>query len=157
MPDNCHLITLDVESVYTKIDHTKGLQAVRDVIGNHPLYGPVIELLNLSVKSKEFLLKGEWFIQTVGTSMGNDWTPHYIDIYMAKFKKEALLKCPLKPHTYYRYLEDVFIIWPHGKETFSVFLNSFNIHEPRIKFKYFICIDSVILFKDSKQNKKVLT
>ena len=25
---------------------------------------------------------------------------HYADIYIAKFEKEALFKCPLKPHTY---------------------------------------------------------
>ena len=29
---------------------------------------------------------------------------------MAKFEKDALEKCPLKPHTYLRFLDDVFII-----------------------------------------------
>jgi len=28
--------------------------------------------------------------------MGRDWAPHYADIYMAKFEKEALLKFTLK-------------------------------------------------------------
>jgi len=31
--------------------------------------------------------------------MGRDWVPHYADIYMAQYEKEALLKCPLNPHT----------------------------------------------------------
>jgi len=75
--------------------------------------------------------------------MGRDWAPHYADIYMEKCEKDALLKCPLKPHTYFRYLGDVFIIWPHGKEAFSEFLNIFNTHEPPIKSS--ICIDSVFL------------
>jgi len=48
---------------------------------------------------------------------GSDWA-HYADIYMAKFEKEALYKAALKPHTYYRYLDDVFIVWPHGKKAF---------------------------------------
>ena len=42
--------------------------------------------------------------------MGRDWAPHYADIYMAKFEK-ALYKAALKPHTYYRYLDDIFIVW----------------------------------------------
>ena len=43
--------------------------------------------------------------------MVRDWAPHYADIYMAKFEKEALYKAALKSHTYYRYLDDIFISW----------------------------------------------
>ena len=32
----------------------------------------------------------------------------YAYIYMATFDKEALYKSTLKPHTYYRYLDDIF-------------------------------------------------
>ena len=49
--------------------------------------------------------------------MGRDWAPHYADI----FEKEALYKAALKPHTYYRYLDDVFIVWPHEKSLFMDF------------------------------------
>ena len=49
------LITLDVESMYTNIGHTKGLQEVRDVMRNYPIYDdPIIELLELSLKSNDF-------------------------------------------------------------------------------------------------------
>jgi len=97
-------------------------------MGNYPIYDdPIIELLELSLKSNNFLFNDEWFIQKVGTSMGMDWTPYYADVYMAKFEKEALLKCPLKPHTYFRYLDNIFIIWPHGKDAFSEF-QFFLIH-----------------------------
>ena len=101
LSDNCLLIILDVERMYTNIYHTKGLQEFRDVMGNDPIYDDlIIELLELSLKSNDFLFNAEWFIQKVGTSMGKDWGPHYTDIYMAKYEKEALLKCLLKPHTY---------------------------------------------------------
>jgi len=33
LPYNCLLKTLDIESMYTNRDHTKGLQAVLEVIG----------------------------------------------------------------------------------------------------------------------------
>ena len=83
--------------MYTNIDHTKGLQAVRDVMGNYPIYDdPIIELLELSLNSNNFLFNDEWFIQKEGTSMGKDWAPDYAYNYMAKYEKEVLLNCPLR-------------------------------------------------------------
>ena len=67
--------------------------------------------------------------------MGRDWAPHYAVIYMAKFEKEALLKCSFKPYTCYRYLDDMFRRWPHNVDAFSVFLHIFNTREPPIKYK----------------------
>ena len=61
--------------------------------------------------------------------MGVDYAPHYADIYMAKFEKD---------HTYLRFLDDVFIIWTHGRESFDTFLGILNNHEPPIKFKSMI-------------------
>ena len=47
IPDNCLLITLDVESMYTNIDHTKGLAAVSEAPRfRGPLYDGVLQLLN---------------------------------------------------------------------------------------------------------------
>jgi len=37
---------------------------------------------------------------------------------MAKFEMEALYKAAFKPHTYYRYLDDIFMVWPHGEKAF---------------------------------------
>jgi len=68
--------------------------------------------------------------------MGRDWPPQYADMYMAKFEKEVHLKCPLQPHTYYRYLDDIFIVWTHGEDSFMDYLNILNDHEPPIRFKY---------------------
>ena len=139
LPKDLVLITLDVESMYTSID-----------------------LLDLSLKGNDFLFNGEWYIQTFGTSMDRDWAPHYADSYMAKFEKEALLKCPLKPHTYYRYLDDIFIIWPHSMDAFAVFLDIFNTHEPPIKFKSSVSISSIdyldtTVFKDPDNGTALLT
>jgi len=47
---------------------------------------------------------------------------------MAKFEKEVHLKCPLQPHTYYRYLDD--IVWTHGEDSFMDYFNILNDHEP---------------------------
>ena len=103
LPIDYVLITLEFESMYTNIDHAKGLQAIREIMTQCLLYDPIIDLWDLSLKSND-----EQYMQTVGNSMGRDCAPHCADIYMAKFEKKALLKCPLKPHTYYWYLGDIF-------------------------------------------------
>ena len=93
--------------------------------------------------------------------MGRGWDPHYADIYMAKFEKEALLKCPLKPHIYYRYLDDICIIWPHSMAAFAVLLDIFNTHEPPLNFKSSVSISSIdyldkTVFKDSDNSTTLL-
>ena len=163
IPDNCLLITLDVESMYTNIDHDKGLTAVSEAVGlRGPLYDGIMQLLELSLKNNDFMFNGEWYLQTIGTSMGRDWAPHYADIYMAKFEKEALHKSPLKPHTYYRYLDDIFIVWPHGEDAFITFLESLNQHEPPIKFKASINKERInyldtTIFKNPGNKNELLT
>jgi len=73
-------------------------------MGDYTIYDPVKELLEIGLylKINDFLFNDDWFIQRVCTSMERVLAPHYSDIYIAKFEKEALLKCPLKPHTCYR-------------------------------------------------------
>jgi len=75
LSDNCQLIALDGENMYTNIDYTKGLQEVRDVIVNYPTFDPVINVLELSLKSDDFSSDAEWFLQKVGTFMGRNWEP----------------------------------------------------------------------------------
>jgi len=63
-------------------------------------------------------------------------TAHNADIYMAESEKEVHLKCPLQPHTYHRCLDDVFIAWTHGEDSFMDYLHIVNDHELAISFKY---------------------
>ena len=140
------LITLDVESMYTNINHDEGLKAVKNAfsdLAHDSKFIAIMELLELSLKGNDFEFDNKLFLQISGTAMGQKYAPHYADIYMAEFEKEALAKCELQPTCYYRYLDDIFIIWPHGLDAFNTFLNTFNTHRSSIKFKAEISSDSV--------------
>ena len=52
-------ITKDVEIMYTKIYHSKGLQAIREVMTRCPLYDSTIDLLDLSLKSHDLMFNDE--------------------------------------------------------------------------------------------------
>ncbi|XP_018561026.1 uncharacterized protein LOC108903364 [Anoplophora glabripennis] len=41
-------------------------------------------------------------------------------------KKKALASTTLKPKCWYRYVDDTFIIWPHGRNTVAYFLDHIN-------------------------------
>ena len=138
IPKDALLITLDVESMYTNIVHDNGLEALEEAFEEHEKdakFHAIMKLLEISLKCNDFEFNNEHFLQICGTSMGKKWAPHYSDIYMAKFEKDAMAKCPLKPLFYKRFLDDVFMIWTHGLEAFQNFLDIFNSHQPPIKFK----------------------
>ena len=43
-------------------DHTKGLQEVKDVKENHTIDDPIIERLELYLKSKDVWFNDDWFV-----------------------------------------------------------------------------------------------
>ncbi|XP_018577260.1 uncharacterized protein LOC108915650 [Anoplophora glabripennis] len=64
--------------------------------------------------------------------MGSPLSPVMAHIYMEAFEKKALESTTLKPK--YRYVDDTFIIWPHGHNTVVDFLDHFNGIRPDIQF-----------------------
>ena len=42
---------------------------------------------------------------------------------------------PQKTTSYFRYLDDIFIIWPHSRQDFDQFFKILNTHHPNIKLK----------------------
>ena len=67
--------------------------------------------------------------------MGKKFAPNYANIFMAKWEREALRKCPKKPLMYLRFLDDIFMIWTHSEEEFWEFFDSLNKHHESITLK----------------------
>ena len=131
------LVTLDVESMYTNIDNEGGLAAVKKAFISNPdscrSDDHILQLLELSLKSNDFLFNNETYLQTSGTAMGKKFAPSYANIFMANWETEALNKSYLKPSLYLRYLDDIFILWDHGLEQFHTFFEILNTHNPAVK------------------------
>ena len=136
--DQTIIATLDVSNMYTNIDFISGLDAVREAFADNPdpkrPDAEVLRLLELSLTRNDFDFNGETFLQKVGTAMGARYAPSLANIFMAKFEREVDRKCYLKPCLYFRFLDDIFIIWNHGEENFKTYLDILNSHHPNIKF-----------------------
>ena len=52
---------------------------------------------------------------------------------MAKLEEEVLERFPLKPLAFSRYLDDIFMIWPHSINELKLFIQTFNCANTSIK------------------------
>ena len=53
---------------------------------------------------------------------------------MADLEKCLLSDIDLKPYIWWRYIDDIFLIWEHGEESLKLFLEKINTIHPTIKF-----------------------
>ena len=147
IPPNSFLITLDVDSLYTNIDNKEGLKAVREAFRNSPDAGrpdnAILSLLQICLENNDFMFNNQWFLQVGGTAMGKKFAPNYANLFLAKWEKEVSKKCSKKPLCFFRYLDDVFLIWHHPLSDFWEYLNILNRHHPDIRLKHTVSEHSV--------------
>ncbi|CAM5157467.1 unnamed protein product [Eretmochelys imbricata] len=132
LPDNTILATMDVEALYTNIPHKDGLQAVRNTIPDNVTANLVAELCDFVLTHNYFTFGDNVYLQISGTAMGTRMAPQYANIFMADLEQRFLSSRPLKPLLYLRYIDDIFIIWTHGKEALEEFHHDFNNFHPTI-------------------------
>ena len=59
----------------------------------------------------------------------------YVNIAMVDFNKEAI-EYYLGPTTWRRFKDDIFVLWPHGRESLVSFLDYINTLDPTQKIKF---------------------
>ncbi|CAM4539231.1 unnamed protein product [Lepidochelys kempii] len=132
LPENTVLATMDVEALYTNIPHKDGLQAVRNSIPDNVTANLVAELCDFVLNHNYFTFGDNVYLQISGTAMGTRMAPQYANIFMADLEQRFLSSRPLKPLLYLCYIDDIFIIWTHGKEALEEFHHDFNNFHPTI-------------------------
>jgi hypothetical protein len=53
---------------------------------------------------------------------------------MEHFEQQALSRAPRKPTHWYRYVDDTFVVWPHGEDELREFLDHLSSFHHNIKF-----------------------
>ena len=53
---------------------------------------------------------------------------------MTKFEEKYVYTYPLQPALWKRFIDDIFLIWPHGIEPIQEFISHLNTVYPTIKF-----------------------
>jgi len=81
-----------------------------------------------------FEFNNTFYIQTHGPAMGTRMAPSYANLSFAKFEIDALTHAPHQPHTWWRFIDDIFIIWTHTEDELRTFITYLNNIHPTIKF-----------------------
>ena len=163
------LVMVDVKSLYTNIPNEEGIQACYEAwleqeMGDpqHPLAEIFRCLLEMVVKLNTFEFNEKYYLQKFSTAMGSKLAPAYANTFMGKPEKSILDTSPLKPTYYKRFIDDIFIIWPHSEMNLNNFIAHMNSANSSIKFthKYsqqeVVFLDVVVYKKAEHHNGNTL-
>ena len=126
------LVSLDVTSLYTNIPNEEGIEATYWALLNHrgmvnnPSNMSLVELLSLVLTLNNFKFNEEHFLQIGRTAMGTRLAPSFANIYMNHFENAHVYSYQLQPKAWYRYIDDIFMVWNHGIDELNTFVNHLN-------------------------------
>ena len=92
----------------------------------------LIELAEIVLKNN-FKFDQKTFKQVRGTAIGTRFAPLYALLFMADLEEKILNAFEEKPMRWWRYIDDIFFILEHGKESLETFLNKLSTFDPTIK------------------------
>ena len=163
------LVTVDVKSLYTNIPNDEGIQACYEAWlkqettdPQHPPAEILRHLLELVLKLNIFKFNNKHYLQKFGTAMGSKLAPAYANTFMGQLEKNILDTSPLRPSYYRRFIDDVFMIWPHSKEDLDKFMVHMNKASHSIKFTHessqeeVVFLDVVVYKDTTKQDNTTL-
>lgn len=144
--DQTILASLDVESLYSNIQHELGLNAVKfflDTKGvqfrRHNTF--LLSLLKFILTHNYFLFEGKFYHQTNGTAMGTNCAPTYANLFMGWWEDQIVFVDTYDKYTDHilfwgRYIDDVLILWDGDSHLFIEFVSELNINSIGMKFTY---------------------
>ncbi|XP_054276681.1 uncharacterized protein LOC128995686 [Macrosteles quadrilineatus] len=141
MADTDKLVSFDVESLFTNVPVSETLKIIEtrltndDTLANRTKLpvNVIMELLELCTQCNYFQLEGKLYRQDEGMAMGSPLSPIFANIFMEEFEQKALASARLKPRIWWRYVDDTFVVFPHGDDKLNEFLEHLNSVSSSIK------------------------
>ena len=124
LPPDTIMATVDVSSLYTSISHTHGLSALEYFLNQCPPHTLpstqfLIQLTQFILTHNNFSFDSHHLLQVKGTAM-----------FMVHLEQDFLDSQLDKPKLWLRFIDDIFLLWPHGSDSHSAFLEQLNSRYP---------------------------
>ena len=132
VPESTILVSFDVTSLYTNINHELGVKAMEYWINKHPRSLNsrfskefIIDSILLILTNNTFTFDDRIFLQKKGTAMGTKMAPSYATLVLGYLENELYSQVFNKMgeeigHYVYsnwrRFLDDCYINWPYGED-----------------------------------------
>ena len=147
LPNDALMVTIDVVGLYPSIPHEEGLLAMRRALEKRESKDvsteSLCELAEIVLKNNIFEFNEKTYRQLRGTAIGTKMAPPYAILFLAELEEAFLQTCEFKPKAWYRYIDDIFMIWTHGEDKLKEFLEKLNNFHKTIKFTWEWSADSV--------------
>lgn len=135
------LVSFDVESLFTNVPVPETLRIIETRLNNDQTLNDrtnlpvkvIMELLDLCTKCNFFELEGKIYRQDEGMAMGSPLSPIFANIFMEEFERKALALAEFKPKVWWRYVDDTFVVFPHGDSKLKEFFEFLNSISPSIR------------------------
>ena len=126
-------------SLYTNILHNEGIAACTEALSNRDIQEPPTEhlgtLISFILRKNSFVFGKKHYPQINGTAMGTRMAPSYANLFMAQLDESFLERSTCRrPFVWWRYIDDIFLIWHHGEDTLSTFIEDLNSFHQSIQF-----------------------
>ena len=155
IPGGALLVTADVVGLYPSIPHDLGLKALKEELEKRESKSiatdDLLKMAKFVLENNYFEFNGEVKQQISGTAIGTKFAPPYACIFMDQVENEFLETQERKPLVWFRYIDDIFFIWTHGRESLQTFIDDLNTFHPNLKFTHEFSEKSVT-FLDLKVN-----
>lgn len=162
------MVSFDVVSLFTKVPIQEAMKYISELLHDDETLEDrtnltphaICSLTEMCLRTTYFLFENDFFEQIEGAAMGSPLSPIVANLYMESLEKRALETTAVKPTIWRRYVDDTFVLWPHGSEKLEQFHKHLNSQHPQIQFTKEVEGDSQISFLDvliKKENGKLTT
>jgi hypothetical protein len=134
-----YLVSSDI-SLFTNVP-VEEVFAIRNILGMAPSLHEcsrlqvedLMELLDICLKTMYLQFEDKFYQQKECMAMGSSQSLVVSNIFMEHIEETALDTADYKPTKWLRYVDDTFMVWPHGPARLQSFLDHINSMRPTIK------------------------
>ena len=161
--ENDIMVSFDVKSLFTKVPIEDSLHIIKDdrleadeslEIRTTLTVQQICQLTELCLKSTYFQYEDMIFEQSDGMAMGSPLSPVVANIFIEDFESTAIVTSDYQPRIWYRYVDDTFVVWEHGRQQLDEFLEHINGLHERILFTMEVEENNKISFLDVSVERK---
>ena len=96
----------------------------------------LVELLEVVLKCNNFKFNGEHCLHVGGTAIGTKVAPSLTNIFMADFEDKYIYSYDKQPIFYKRFLDNVVMVWTHGRDELENFLHLHHLNNCHSTIKF---------------------
>ena len=134
------LCTIDVAALCPRMPHDDGLANLRNalLVNSIPTITikGICDMTEIVLRRNVFEFNKKYFIQTSGTAIATKLAPGYASLFLSIFERDMLDQYPIKPSSWLRYVDDIFVVWNESEDKFKDFLAHINAVNPAIQFTH---------------------